>query len=365
MRLVDHEEGLVALLDVNQARQLGNVAVHAVQAFDDDQHALEQAADLTQDGIEGGGIVVRKGAARRTGELDAFQDAVMDETIVHDQVLWPEQMTDRGYVGGVAADEDHAVLDLVECRQRLLKLTLHGPLARHQAAGRGRGAVAFDRGRGGLVDARMPGQSQVVVRGEIDVAAPLDQRGRAGHSVVGFEEGIIQSETIGRDSRHQQSFVAREAIEAAIGLGYIQPLAARLYGGRRRLCRVFGTLAVEEAAHQLIARLVDEAVALAGHPINRTLPGSNLRACSSVSTSTSAATVSPCCVARVAATRSSPSPLSAATASSVRSSRSITRAATRSTVMPSFNSMAGNSSPKRFSSPMTSSTAISESMPRS
>src|SRR5258708_22397581 len=174
----------------------------------------------------------------------------------------------------------------------------------------------------------MPGQPQVVVGGEVDVAASLDQRSRTGHPVVGVEEGGIQPQAVGGDPRHQQSLVTRETIEAAISLGYIQPLAARLHGGRRHLRGVFGALAVEEAAHQLIARLVDQAVALAGHPINRTLPGSRLRACSSVSTSTSAATVSPCCVAKVAAPRSSRSPLSPPTHPPVRRPRSIARAAT-------------------------------------
>src|SRR5882762_2625312 len=126
MRLVDHEESLVPLLDVDQARQLGNVAVHAVQALHDDEYALEQAADLAQDGIEGDGIVVRKGAPRCARELDPFQDTVMDETVVHHQVLGPEEVADRRYIGRVAADKHHAILNFVERRQRLLELALDG-----------------------------------------------------------------------------------------------------------------------------------------------------------------------------------------------------------------------------------------------
>ena len=41
MGLVDHQPGAMAFLDVDELRQIGKIAVHAVMAFDDDQHALE------------------------------------------------------------------------------------------------------------------------------------------------------------------------------------------------------------------------------------------------------------------------------------------------------------------------------------
>ena len=48
MRLVDHQQGLVPLLQVDELGQIGDVAVHAVDALDDDQHAAIVAAELGQ-----------------------------------------------------------------------------------------------------------------------------------------------------------------------------------------------------------------------------------------------------------------------------------------------------------------------------
>ena len=67
-------------------------------------------------------------AARGAGELDPFQHAVMNKTVMHDQVFGPKQIADRGHVGCVPADEDYAILDLVERRQGLLELALDGTL---------------------------------------------------------------------------------------------------------------------------------------------------------------------------------------------------------------------------------------------
>jgi len=52
VRFVDHQKGSVAPLDLDELRQVGNVAVHAVQALDDDQYALILQAALRQQLIQ-------------------------------------------------------------------------------------------------------------------------------------------------------------------------------------------------------------------------------------------------------------------------------------------------------------------------
>lgn len=44
VRLVDHEPGSVTSLNLNEPRQIGEVAIHAVEAFHGDQDALVAVA---------------------------------------------------------------------------------------------------------------------------------------------------------------------------------------------------------------------------------------------------------------------------------------------------------------------------------
>src|SRR5882762_916613 len=59
VRFVDHQEGTVAPLDLNEMRQVGHVSVHAVQPLDHDQHALVLYAALCQQAIQCFPIIVR------------------------------------------------------------------------------------------------------------------------------------------------------------------------------------------------------------------------------------------------------------------------------------------------------------------
>ncbi len=144
MRFVHHQECLVAALDVDEARQLGEIAVHAVNAFDDDQHALELAPLLGQHRIERGPVVVREGQTPRARELNALQRAVVDQLVVHDQVPRSEQIADGGDIGGVAADEHHGIVHAVGAGDGRFQLAMQRTLAGHRAAGRHRRAVAVD-----------------------------------------------------------------------------------------------------------------------------------------------------------------------------------------------------------------------------
>ena len=180
VRFVHHQKGAVAPLDLDEVRQVGNVAVHAVQAFDDDQHALVLQAALRQQLIQRLPIVVRERHAPRARQLAADERAVVDQRVVHDQILRPEQVADGRDIGGMAAHEHDAIVDAVHGGQRLLEFAVDGALAGDQAARRRRRAVAVDRRLRGRVDVRVPGQAQVVVAREIGEGFPADHRGRAG-----------------------------------------------------------------------------------------------------------------------------------------------------------------------------------------
>ena len=215
MGFVDHQEGLVALLDVDEARQVGDVAIHAVEAFDDDQRALEVAADFAEDVFQRGRVVVVEGAAGGAGKLDAFENAVVDQAVMDDQVLGAEQRGDGRHVGGMAADEGDAVLDFVEAGNGFFELALDRPLAGDQTAGRSRGAVAVDGFLGGPVDARVSRQPEVVVAGKVDIGFAADHRRGVGDAIVRLEEGILDAQLAGGSLRNGDFLVAWEFVEAA------------------------------------------------------------------------------------------------------------------------------------------------------
>ena len=103
--LVDVQERLVAFLDFDEPRQVGDVAVHAVHAFDRDQHAAIGRPQLGQQLVERLPIVVRKRPPAGAREDRALDDAVVRQRVVQDQVAGAEQVADRGFVRGVAADD--------------------------------------------------------------------------------------------------------------------------------------------------------------------------------------------------------------------------------------------------------------------
>jgi hypothetical protein len=109
VRLVDHEQRLVLALDLDEGRQVGDVTVLAVDAFDDDQHPAVLVTDAGEQLIERGRIVVRERPARGAGELAALHDAVVREAVVDHEVAFAEQVPDHGDVGGVSADQCHRV----------------------------------------------------------------------------------------------------------------------------------------------------------------------------------------------------------------------------------------------------------------
>ena len=106
MGLVDEQHRAMLLLDFDKTREVGKVAVHAVDAFDRDQHAAEAVADAGEQRVERAPVVVREATARRAGEPSALQDRVVGEDVVDDEVARAHQVADRRDVGRVPGDED-------------------------------------------------------------------------------------------------------------------------------------------------------------------------------------------------------------------------------------------------------------------
>ena len=237
MSFVDHQEGAMALLDFDEARQVGVVAVHAVDAFQHDQDAFELMALLLQDRVEGFPIGMGEGQAARAGQLDALQDAVVDQLVVQDEIAWAKQITDGGNIGRVTADKGDCVVDAVEGGDFGFEIAMHRAFAGDQAAGRDGGAVAVDRGFGGGGDDRVARHVQVVVAGVIDVAATADLGAGARCAFVQFEEGVLDAEAARAVVDDAQLLVAGMQVEPVV---FLRDFGFLFGGARGRLARGCG-----------------------------------------------------------------------------------------------------------------------------
>ena len=152
--LVDHQERLVPLLDFDELRQIGEVAVHAVDAFDDDQHAAIFAARISVEQlVERLPIVVRERPAAGAGEDRALDDAVVRQRVVQDQVAGAEQVADRPFRSSSARRRSTIASSTpMKSAMAAFQLAVQRLLARDQPAGRNAGAVAVDGFLRGLGD---------------------------------------------------------------------------------------------------------------------------------------------------------------------------------------------------------------------
>ncbi len=174
MGLVDHQEGLVLLLDLDELRQVRDVAVHAVDAFDGDQHAAVFAAQVGQQLVDRRANRYAGRPPPGAGENAALDDAVMRQGVVQDQIAGAEQVADRSFVGRMAADVDDGIFGADEFGNCPLQFAMHGLFARNQPAGRDAGSVTVDGVLGGLGHHRIARHADVVVAGEVDQLAAVD-----------------------------------------------------------------------------------------------------------------------------------------------------------------------------------------------
>ncbi len=214
--LVDVEERLVALLDFDEPRQVGNIAVHAVHALDGDRHAAIGGPQLFQQLVERAPVVVREGPAAGARQHRALHDAVVGQRVVDDQVAGSEQVAERGFVGAVAADEDQRRVDADEAGQLGFELAVDRLFAGHEAAGRDAGAKAVDGPLDGGHDATVARHADVVVAGEADQLAAVDQRGVVDHPLVDLEVGVLEAGGQGFGHRLAELQVLGEILEAVV-----------------------------------------------------------------------------------------------------------------------------------------------------
>jgi len=227
MRLIDHQPGAMPPRHRDKGGEVRHIAIHAVMSLDDEEGTAVARPRLGQRLVGRLGIEVAKRDAPRARQHRALHDAVVNERVMHDDIIAPEQMADHGHVRRMTANQRDAVLGTVNPRQRAFQFTMNRPLAGNRAARRDRGAVAVDCRFRGVGDAGIAVKSDIIVRGEIEVGAVADQRFGAGDALVHAKERIADAEIL-RGLLDQANF------PIGLQLGDIEPLRSGIRNSATR-----------------------------------------------------------------------------------------------------------------------------------
>lgn len=182
VRFVNHEPGTAAILELDDLAERRDVAVHGEDGLGDDKDAgaIGEAAGGAlfcgplQDGLEVIEVIVAKDAEVRTGEAGGIHDASMDAFINDDDIVPAEEGGNGAKSGGIAAGEGERRGSSFVVGQSLLEPMVWGEGAADQPRGAGADAIVSDRADGCAADARVVGQTEIVVRGEIDQGTAAD-----------------------------------------------------------------------------------------------------------------------------------------------------------------------------------------------
>ena len=207
---------LMPLFDFDELGQVGNVAVHAVNAFDHQQHAAIFVAELAQKSIRHLPIVMRERPTPSARQNAPLQNTVVRQGVVEDQVAGSHQVSDHGLVGGVSADEAQCGLGSQELGDLPLEFDVEILFARDEPTGRDAGAV-FSRGvLSRLDDDRVARHADIVVTREVDHLAAVDGRAVVGEALVDREERIAKPQGVGHVQALPQLDVFRELGDAIV-----------------------------------------------------------------------------------------------------------------------------------------------------
>ena len=193
MRLVHIEQCVVSLLHLDELRQVGIVAVHAVDALDRDHHPLVLRPQIAKQAVELLVVVVTERTLAGLRGAGPLHDAVVGQFVVEDQVAGAEEMVEHRGVRAVAAGKHHGPLRAKEPGQFTIEFVEDRVVAADHAAGRGAAAKAVDRVFSGPRHIGMAGKTEVVEAREADDLAAADAGRATVHLFVGPQEGIFKA----------------------------------------------------------------------------------------------------------------------------------------------------------------------------
>ncbi len=135
---------------------------------------------------------------------------------------------------------------------------MHRPLARHQTAGGGGNAEGLDRLGRLFQHLRVPVEAEIIIGGEVDQLAPVDDGRRARRRLVGAVEGVGDPHLLAHHLLRHHLLVFRQVFETRLLAAHGRRQFAF---GARRAVALGGLVRV---AHPVQQAFLDAALHLAG-----------------------------------------------------------------------------------------------------
>ena len=175
---VDQEHRIVLFGQFGEARERGEVAVHAEERVGGDQPAAE-VARCAEHLFECFRVAVRVDEARGPGQPAAVDEAGVVLGVGKDRVAVVHQRGNDAGVGGEAGREDKGCFGAFELGEAALQFGVTRRTATHQRTRATAPPFALDRRAGGRCQPRVRRQAEVVVRAEVHQLAAIERnRGR-------------------------------------------------------------------------------------------------------------------------------------------------------------------------------------------
>lgn len=127
----------MAFLDVNEAGEIGDIAIHTVETFGDDQHIAIVSAFFTQQMIQVIEVVVAELHRLGGGAFSAAHDAVMRQFVEKQSVARTHDMGNHGNIGEIAADQCKSSLGADKGRKGGFEFLMGGSFTPNEAGGEG------------------------------------------------------------------------------------------------------------------------------------------------------------------------------------------------------------------------------------
>ena len=185
--VIHHREHPVLFRDLVDFIQRRDVAVHREDAVGDDEAAPVLRQVLLDFRFQVGGIAVLVDDDLGAAQARAVDDAGVVEAVGEDDILAPDQWGEGGLVGDEAALDVERILDIFEFCDGPFEFLVDGERSGDGAHRRRPGTEAVDGGFGGVFQAVVVGQAEIVVGAEVEHFFVVYGHPRAGWRVDGAQ----------------------------------------------------------------------------------------------------------------------------------------------------------------------------------